>query len=291
MNLNDCFYDLSIKDIILFILIVLTIYLIFKSFKKSIKNKDDIINTKLTQENFTTHNVNEKFGVTSTTSTNNIITNIDIEKAINLYYNDDINTLLYLNSIAFMILNHTKNTTDNLILPSNIQVNDMNVYNSVTVNGNIILEPNTNLFFNNIYNFLPSKVIMPWTSFIIPKGWVVCDGTNDTPNLTFRFLMHDSTYNYGYIGYKKTNDRFDKGYYFGSDVENLSIYETMHRHGGLGPTEKKHPELIAMLEPSREHEFIDYDQGETYLPTSYSGSSIPHNNMPPYMVLLYIMKQ
>ncbi len=39
---------------------------------------------------------------------------------------------------------------------------------------------------------IPTGVIVMWSGAItnIPAGWVICDGTNGTPNLTDRFVIH-----------------------------------------------------------------------------------------------------
>jgi len=39
---------------------------------------------------------------------------------------------------------------------------------------------------------IPSGVIVMWSGTIanIPEGWVICDGTNGTPDLTDRFILH-----------------------------------------------------------------------------------------------------
>ncbi len=39
---------------------------------------------------------------------------------------------------------------------------------------------------------IPTGVIAMWSGAIsaIPTGWVICDGTNSTPNLTDRFVIH-----------------------------------------------------------------------------------------------------
>lgn len=39
---------------------------------------------------------------------------------------------------------------------------------------------------------IPSGVIVMWSGAIsaIPSGWVICDGTNSTPDLTDRFVIH-----------------------------------------------------------------------------------------------------
>ncbi len=39
---------------------------------------------------------------------------------------------------------------------------------------------------------LPSGIIVMWSGAVsaVPSGWVICDGTNSTPNLTDRFVIH-----------------------------------------------------------------------------------------------------
>lgn len=54
---------------------------------------------------------------------------------------------------------------------------------------------------------IPSGVIVMWSGAIsaIPSGWVICDGTNSTPNLTDRFVLHADADSAG------TNDVGDTG--------------------------------------------------------------------------------
>ena len=54
---------------------------------------------------------------------------------------------------------------------------------------------------------IPSGVITMWSGAIsaIPAGWVICDGTNSTPNLTDRFVIHADADSGG------TNDVGDTG--------------------------------------------------------------------------------
>jgi len=42
------------------------------------------------------------------------------------------------------------------------------------------------------YELLPKGMIIMWYSTVatIPDGWVICDGANDTPDLTAHFVMH-----------------------------------------------------------------------------------------------------
>lgn len=50
---------------------------------------------------------------------------------------------------------------------------------------------------------VPSGIIAMWSGTVdaIPKGWVLCDGTNNTPNLRNRFIVGaGDEYNVGDVG-------------------------------------------------------------------------------------------
>jgi len=52
---------------------------------------------------------------------------------------------------------------------------------------------------NNVQ--VPSGVIAMWSGVTVPVGWFLCDGQNNTPNLTNRFIIGSgSTYQQGQIG-------------------------------------------------------------------------------------------
>lgn len=40
---------------------------------------------------------------------------------------------------------------------------------------------------------IPKGTIVMWNGTTIPKGWAICDGTNDTPNLIGKFIKADNT--------------------------------------------------------------------------------------------------
>ncbi len=44
---------------------------------------------------------------------------------------------------------------------------------------------------NDLMSAFPKGMIMAWyaKAGLIPFGWVVCDGTNETPDLRGKFLM------------------------------------------------------------------------------------------------------
>ena len=73
------------------------------------------------------------------------------------------------------------------------------------------LDKNIKISISN--NFIPSGVIMLWSglSSNIPKGYVLCDGNNGTPDLTDKFIIGaGSTYAVGENGGAKTHNHLYK---------------------------------------------------------------------------------
>ena len=127
---------------------------------------------------------------------------------------------------------------------------------------------------NTEYFMIPKGGIIIWSGSAndIPTGWVLCDGSNGTPDLRDRFVLGaGNNYAVGSTG--------------GEATHTLTIDEMpKHNHttqwknytggGGSGFTDPVNPET-----------------GDFYIPTSYVGNNQPHNNMPPYYSLCYIMKE
>lgn len=125
---------------------------------------------------------------------------------------------------------------------------------------------------------IPRGVIWMWypesTEAVVPSGWVLCDGTNGTPDLRGRFVLGQSeTYSMGSTGGEaevtlyihQIPDHFhsvDAGTNSGSVIQRLHIAAALSR--------------------------ANYDGDFTN--TGHVGGGQPHNNMPPYYVLAYIMK-
>ncbi|MBR4631848.1 MAG: hypothetical protein IKO48_00805 [Elusimicrobia bacterium] len=121
---------------------------------------------------------------------------------------------------------------------------------------------------------VPKGGIIIWSGSVndIPAGWVLCDGTNGTPDLRDRFVLG--------AGRNYTVDST------GGEATHTLTIDEMPRHnhttqwrsfsggGGSGYTDPVNPET-----------------GDLYIPTSYVGNSQPHNNMPPYYSLCYIMRK
>ena len=142
-------------------------------------------------------------------------------------------------------------------------------------------------------NILPTGMVIAWAKQEIPKGWAVCDGENTTPDLRGRFVLA--------AGEGKTY-QYDTGKV---DAERKPITEERElttRALGNNNGEEQHTLTVDEM-PSHNHEHngersggMAFGHGAPYqFPdrTSYTfktGGDQSHNNMPPFYVLIYIMK-
>ena len=156
-------------------------------------------------------------------------------------------------------------------------------------------------------SLVPSGVILLWSGSVasIPSGWYLCDGTNGTPNLTGRFVVHADadaagTYNVGDTGgadsvtldatqipsHTHTGTTSSDGAHTHTDSDALGV-STYNVNDGFFDgssvaqgNEKTTVSLETDSAGAHTHTFT----------TDATGGGGSHENRPPYYALAYIMK-
>ena len=154
------------------------------------------------------------------------------------------------------------------------------------------------------FNYLPKGTIVAFNGTTAPEGWAICDGKNGTPDLRGRFI-------YGYSGAGRSNKLKGTGgaeyvklteaqmpshnhnlkinnggnHAHGITTYNDDFNQRGGQHGSLGWENYDSNNLGVFLNTN---EGGSHSHGYTMDKT---GSSHSHENMPPYCVLLYIIKQ
>lgn len=134
---------------------------------------------------------------------------------------------------------------------------------------------------NSLNYGFPRGTVLMWYSNTIPPGWVECNGQNNSPDLRGRFPVGvGSEYALGNTG----------------GMESVILKDTelpSHIHSGktndvsYGRDSYGVAETIFFVEP---HTAKDEGTHTHTFTTDATGGSQPHNNMPPYYVLRFIMK-
>lgn len=134
---------------------------------------------------------------------------------------------------------------------------------------------------NNIY--IPPKTIIMFSGQSIPSGWVECNGYNGTPDLRGRIpLAFNNSQNSLANKIGNTGGQYD--------VSLLESELPTHTHtgktteGGYGLTDwgTVCGATTSIADNRDNHIHI--------LNIDYTGNSDPHNNMPPYYAVRFIMK-
>jgi len=154
-------------------------------------------------------------------------------------------------------------------------------------------------------NGVPKNAIIMWSGAIdqIPEGWALCDGTNGTPNLRDRFVVG-------------AGNTYSVGSYGGETQHVLTLNELpAHSHVVDPPAVNtsingNHAHTVNARDAGTNGSIIGEDNGNGTLhavTTTTNGShshsidiqpfasqsvggGLPHNNLPPYYALAFIMK-
>ena len=132
----------------------------------------------------------------------------------------------------------------------------------------------------SITSSIPNGTIVMWTNPIIPVGWAMCDGTNGTPDLRSRYIVGA---NVSKSSLNSNLTSLNIGDIGGEEFHQLSVAEMpSHSHnknnfqgGNSGPGDT----------PNASN--YNYPNSSNTGPT---GGDNPHNNLPPFYALVYIMK-
>jgi len=141
--------------------------------------------------------------------------------------------------------------------------------------------------FQTITSFVTGMIIL-WSgsSASIPSGWVLCNGSNSTPDLRDRFVVGaGSTYAVGATGgsanatlVSHTHTATDSGH------THTSTIKSTKKSGG------DTPDILSAGENLSGDKTITSNTGTANITVSTEGSSATNANLPPYYALCYIMK-
>ena len=151
-----------------------------------------------------------------------------------------------------------------------------------------------------IANAVPSGLISMWSGTIasIPSGWVLCNGSNSTPDLRNRFIIgaHSDTAGVAYTTITGSNTQT------GGSKDAITVSHTHTATSTVTDPGHNHTYFGGVLEGAQNDAPTDDRIGESSntgtsttgitVATSISteGSSGTNQNLPPYYALAFIMK-
>ncbi len=183
-----------------------------------------------------------------------------------------------------------------------------------------------NINVGGSFNMMQSGSILMWNNPTVPNGWLICDGTNGTPDLRGRFIIgcDDNNYKLGAIGGEEshvlTNDEIPSHAHSQVVYDNRSFLWEVDLNGPscsnvyvspnlvYGETHDTIKVLPESYNPSNVISEIQKEISNNYLVSGEISNSIssehdslgneikvnatmPHNNMPPFYSLIFIMKK
>jgi microcystin-dependent protein len=135
---------------------------------------------------------------------------------------------------------------------------------------------------------IPDGVILMWNGSVPPKGWVLCDGANGTPNLKDRFILgQGETYKQGATGGSSTVPLEVK--HLPKHTHDVTLTMKV-RQGIVNNTTGQEWAIQRGPVPNAPDADKEYNNGNG-ITVSEVGSGVAHENMPPYYVLAFIMRK
>jgi microcystin-dependent protein len=218
----------------------------------------------------------------------------DIKTAINNHYKVDMDSIRNLASYS-KTLNENENENENentFKLPENTTI-----ARDLIVNGDFTFTNKDNS--NSILEIFPKYMVIAWVSETIPNGWAKCD------NKWYKLVNGITTESVGppndtdAIQTPDLRGRFLLGAGQGTGLLNRKLTDP------LGGKEEHTLTLDQLPAHTHDHNIFRSDNDDcgaknvfdcgnggekADVNIQYTGGGQPHNNMPPYKVLYYIMK-
>jgi microcystin-dependent protein len=142
-----------------------------------------------------------------------------------------------------------------------------------------------------VRDIIPTGVIVMWSGSIasIPTGWLICDGSNSTPDLRNRFIVGAGS-TYSVAGTGGTADAIVV-----SHTHTATVTDPGHAHNYTQKLGSSASGGFRQFEPNAgqsEQNTQTTSSATTGVSVSVSstGSSATNANLPPYYALAYIMK-
>ena len=220
----------------------------------------------------------------------------DIITAVESKYKHNIDALRNFAGITNNIL-----TEDSFIMPaSKIYMKESYITGDLEIEEDLIVNGNINFTLKNMNTFdiFPKYIILNWNTNIIPAGWALCNGLKYSLDSDGIAVVDDSQNG---IQTPDLRGRIILGYGSGTGLTERLVGAT----GG----EESHTLTTAEM-PRHDHEYAGFIKGNIEDPgwfgskyevywdnvnpgqekTQYTGGNVPHENMPPFYVLNYIIK-
>jgi hypothetical protein len=145
-------------------------------------------------------------------------------------------------------------------------------------------------------NAIPSGLISMWSGTIatIPSGWVLCNGSNGTPDLRNRFIVGAHSDNVGVANTTITGTSTltggSKDAIVVSHTHTATVTDPTHTHGGANVALGAGASIAAPGGGFTSPGALPSASTGITVSNSTEGSSGTNQNLPPYYALAFIMK-